>query len=65
MNTRSLLTRTIVVFTALAAAGIILALSARFLTGILEQTVFIALGSAMFGAALSFFLVRSFALLEK
>ena len=65
MNTKSLLTRTIIVFAALAAAGIIVAVSAQNVTDSLQQTIMVALGSALFGASLSFFLVRLFSLTEK
>ncbi|HSL43339.1 MAG TPA: hypothetical protein VK897_07900 [Anaerolineales bacterium] len=65
MNTRSLLTRTVIVFAALAVAGIILAVSAQFVATALEQTIMVAVGSALFGASLCFFLVRLFALVEK
>lgn len=65
MNTKSLLTRTVIVFAALAAAGIILTISSRFAMTALEQTIMVGLGSAMFGAGLCFFLVRFFSLVEK
>lgn len=65
MNTKNLLTRTIVTFIALSVAGISVAASARFLTNPLEQTIMVAAGCAIFGAALTFFLVRFFALFEK
>ena len=65
MTTPSLLTRTVIVFTALAAAGIILTVSSQFVTTALEQTILVGLGSALFGASLCFFLVRLFSLVEK
>lgn len=65
MNNKSLLTRTVIVFAALAAAGIVVAVSAQFVADSLEQTIMVALGSALFGASLSFFLVRLFSLVEK
>ena len=65
MNTKSLLTRTVIVFAALAMAGIIVTVSAQFAMDALEQTILVAVGSAVFGAALTFFLVRLFALVEK
>lgn len=65
MNTKNLLARTIVIFVALAVAGISVALSARFLTNAFEQTILVAAGCAIFGAALTFFLIRFFALFEK
>lgn len=65
MNTKSLPTRTVIVFAALAAAGIVVAVSAQFVADSLEQTIMVALGSALFGASLAFFLVRLFSLVEK
>ena len=65
MNTKTLLTRTIVTFAVLAAAGIGMALGARNLASPFDQTVLIAVGVAIFGASLAFFLVRVFSLLEK
>jgi hypothetical protein len=65
MNTQSLITRTVVMFAALAIAGIIVAFSARSVADTLDQTIMVAIGSAMFGASLTFFLVRLFSLVEK
>ena len=65
MNTKDLVTRTLITFVALAVAGISLAVGAKFIVDAFEQTIMIAVGSAMFGASLSFFLIRLFALLEK
>ena len=65
MNTKTLLTRTVVTFAALAAAGIGMAVGVRNLTNSFDQTVLIAVGTAMFGAALAFLLLRVFSLLEK
>ena len=65
MNTKSLITRTVVIFAALAIAGIIVAVSARSVADVLDQTIMVAMGSAIFGASLTFFLVRLFSLVEK
>ena len=65
MNTKTLLTRTTIVFAALAIAGIVTAASSQFVMDSLERTIMVALGSAMFGAALCFFLVRVFSLMDK
>lgn len=65
MNTKNLIARTVVAFAALAVAGIGMAVGARTLTDGFDQTVLVAVGSAMFGAALAFMLVRVFSLLEK
>ena len=65
MNTKNLLTRTVLTFVALTVAGISVAVSARFVMNALEQTIMVAVGSAIFGAALTFFLVRLFTLVEK
>lgn len=65
MNTKTLLTRTMFTFAVLALAGIGIAVGARNLASPFDQNVLIAIGSALFGAALAFFLVRVFALVEK
>ena len=65
MNTRNLATRTVLTFVPLAIAGITVAVSSRFMTNALEQTIMVAIGSAIFGAALAFFMVRMFGLVEK
>jgi hypothetical protein len=64
MSTKNLIVRTTITFTALAAAGIGLAVRARDLADGFDQTVLIAVGCAIFGAALAFFLVRVFSLVE-
>lgn len=65
MNTKNLITRTVIVFAVLAAAGIGMAIGARNLVNPFDQTVLIAVGCAIFGASLAFFLVRVFSLIEK
>jgi hypothetical protein len=65
MNTKSLINRTILTFAALAVAGVSVAVGARFVPNALEQTILVAVGSAIFGAGLTFFLVRFFALIER
>lgn len=65
MNTKTLLTRTVVTFAVLAVAGIGMVVSAGNLVNPFDQTVLISVGTAIFGASLAFFLVRVFALLEK
>ena len=65
MNTRDLITRTTFTFIALAIAGILMAVGAKTMTDTVDQFILIAVGSALFGAALSFFLVRIFSLVEK
>jgi hypothetical protein len=65
MDSKTLIRRTVIVFAALAVAGIIVAVSSQFVKDTLDQTIMVALGSAIFGASLSFFLVRLFSLVEK
>lgn len=65
MNTKTLIARTTVTFAALAASGIFMAVSAKTMTDAVDQSILIAVGSALFGAALAFFLVRVFGLIEK
>ena len=65
MNTRNLITQTVVTFAALALAGIGITVGARNLANPFDQNVLIAVGTSIVGAALAFFLVRVFSLLEK
>ena len=65
MNTKNLIVRTVVIFIALAFAGIGMALSAKLVANALEQTILVAVGSALFGAALTFFLIRILSIEEK
>ena len=65
MNTKQQIARTVAIFVALTFGGIAMVLSAQLLQEALEQIVLIAVGSAIFGAALTFFLVRILALEEK
>jgi len=65
MNTKDLITRTVVTFAALAAAGVGMAVGARNLVDPFDQAVLIAIGAAIFGASLAFLLVRVFSLIEK
>lgn len=65
MNTKSLIVRTVVIFVALASAGIGMAVSAKLVADALEQMVLVAVGSALFGAALTFFLIRILSIEEK
>ena len=58
MNTKNQIIRTVVIFLALTFAGIGMALSAKLVTDPLEQIILVAVGSALFGASLTFFLVR-------
>ena len=60
MNTKTLLTRTVVTFAALAVAGVGMVVGARNLANPFDQTVLIAVGTAILGASLAFFLVRFF-----
>ena len=65
MNTQSLITRTTIVFAVLAIAGLAVAVSSQFVADAPQQTILVAVGSAMFGASLSFFLTRLFSLVER
>ena len=65
MNTKTLITRTAVTFALLAIAGILMAVGAKTMTDAVDRTILISVGSAMFGAALAFFLVRVFSIAEK
>ena len=65
MNTKNLIVRTVIIFIALTFAGIGMALRAKLVADALEQMVLVAVGSALFGAALTFFLIRIFSIEEK
>ena len=65
MNTKNLIARTTLTFVALAVAGIFMAVGAKTMTDAVDQSILISVGSALFGAALAFFLVRVFGLIEK
>ncbi len=65
MNTKTLITRTAVTFALLAIAGILMAVGAKTMSAGVDQTILISVGSAMFGGALAFFLVRVFSIAEK
>lgn len=65
MNTKDLITRTTVTFVALAIGGILMVVGAKTMTDAVDQSILISVGSALFGAALAFFLVRIFSIIEK
>lgn len=65
MNTKTLITRTVVTFALLTAAGILMAVGAKTMPAGADQTILISVGSALFGAALAFFLVRIFSITER
>ena len=58
MNTKKFVTRTTTIFTGLALAGIAIAISAQIVSSDFAQTLMVAIGSAIFGSGLTFFLVR-------
>ena len=57
--------RTVVIFLVLTFGGIGMALSAKLATDALEQIILVGVGSALFGASLTFFLVRILSIEEK
>lgn len=65
MNTKDLITRTTLTFVALAIGGILMVVGAKTMAEGVDQSILISVGSALFGAALAFFLVRIFSLVEK
>lgn len=65
MSTKNLIVRTTVTFVALALAGIFMAVGAKTMTDAVDQSILISVGSALFGGALAFFLVRIFSIIEK
>ena len=65
MNSKRLIVQTVILFVLLAFAGIGMALSAKLVTDAVEQIILVAVGSALFGAALTFFLIRILSIEEK
>lgn len=65
MNTKTLITRTTVTFVALSIGGIAMVVGAKTMADAVDQNILVSVGSALFGAALAFFLVRIFSLVEK
>lgn len=66
MDTRkNQIIRTVVIFLALTFGGIGMALSAKLVTDALEQIILVGVGSALFGASLTFFLVRILSIEER
>jgi hypothetical protein len=65
MNTKDLITRTTLTLVFLALVGIFMAVGAKTMAEGVDQNILISVGSALFGAALAFFLVRIFSIVEK
>lgn len=65
MNTKKGLTQVVVLFASLAVAGIGIAVGAQFAPTEFVQTVLVAIGSAVFGSGLTFFLIRMSELFDK
>jgi len=65
MDSKTLISRTVITFVGLAIAGIVVAVCAQLVADTLDQIIMVAIGSAIFGVSLSFFLVRLFSLVEK
>lgn len=65
MNTKQLINRTIGIFAGLAIAGIAVAVIAQVVPDAFSQTVMVSIGSAIFGAGLTFFLIRITTLMDK
>lgn len=58
MNTQKGLASTIGIFVGLAVAGIVIAVVSQVVPNDFAQTVMVAIGSAIFGSGLTFFLIR-------
>lgn len=65
MNNQKGLTSAVGIFIGLAVAGISVAVSAQIVPNDFAQIVMVAIGSAIFGAGLTFFLVRMNNLFDK
>jgi hypothetical protein len=58
MNTKQIVIRTTTLFAGLALAGIVVAVSAQIIPDTFARMLMVAIGSAIFGSGLTFFLVR-------
>jgi len=58
MNTKQIVTHTTTIFAGLALVGIAVTVSAQVVSSDFAQTLMVAIGSAIFGSGLTFFLVR-------
>ena len=65
MNTQKRFTQAVALFASLAVAGIGIAVGAQFVPSDFAQTVMVAIGSAVFGSGLTFFLIRMSELFDK
>lgn len=65
MKTQKGFTQTVGIFIGLAVAGIGIAASAQVVPVEFAQTMMVAVGSAIFGAGLAFFLIRMSALMDR
>jgi len=57
MNTKQNVTRTTTIFAGLTIAGVVVAVTSQVIPNEFAQTFMIAFGSAIFGSALTFFLI--------
>lgn len=58
MNNKQIITRTSIIFTGLTIAGITIAAAGKFMPDQYTQAGLLAAGGVIFGAALTFFLIR-------
>jgi len=58
MNTKQNVTRTTTIFAGLTIAGVVVAVTSQVVPNDFAQTLMVAIGSAIFGSALTFFLIR-------
>ena len=58
MDTKETRTRNTAIFVGLTLAGIVIAVSAQSVADDFSQTLMVAMGSAIFGSGLTFFLIR-------
>ena len=65
MNTKNLINRSIGIFAGLAIAGIAITVTAQYIIDAFAQTVMVSIGSVIFGAGLTFFLIRITTLMDK
>ena len=65
MNTKQHIARSAVIFASLTSSGIVIAISAQVVPDAFAQSIMVSIGSAIFGAGLTFFLIRMVTILDK
>ena len=65
MNTNQRIVRSVVIFVSMTISGIGVAIGALVVPDPFAQSIMVSIGSTMFGAGLTFFLIRMVTILDK